>query len=166
MGKMPDNLAMEHFARESNLIEGILARPTEDTVDAHTRLLGCKAMTVEAVEAFVDAVEPGAGLRRRRGMDVTVGGHQPIPGGELVEHTLIGLLDRANRGTIGRHEFYLRYEHLHPFMDCNGRSGRAVWAWMFKRGMDEVPTSFLHEFHRDALAAFDRERAAGMEVYL
>lgn len=41
---------------------------------------------------------------------------------------------------------------LHPFMDGNGRTGRAVWAWAMQRdGQDPFALSFLHRFYYQTL---------------
>jgi Fic family protein len=145
--------ALETFVAESNQIEGI-HRVTGYEVDAHAVLLSLSTLTIEAVEGFVRDVA-AAPLRDKPGMNVRVGSHVPPPGGpeirEQLEGFLWGLSQPANYTPYSAHVWY---ESLHPFMDGNGRSGRAVWAWyMRKLNLDPFALPFLHRFYYQALDA-------------
>ncbi|MCB7127926.1 MAG: Fic family protein [Candidatus Brocadiales bacterium] len=116
------------FVRESNRIEGILRYPTNVEIVAHEWFLEAAVITVPILEEFVSAVQPGAILRRKIGLNVRVGDHIPPSGGPQIEPCLETILrDAAAQGAYGTH---IDYEDLHPFTDGNGRSGRALWLWM------------------------------------
>ena len=143
---MPDR-ALIDFVRESNRIEGIHRDPTDAELQAHIDFLAGD-ISVEALERFVDVVQPGAELRRKRGMNVSVGNHIAPFGGPEIEPTLRFLL-AAPWSTWRRH---VEYETLHPFMDGNGRSGRVLWLHDMG-GLDLAPLGFLHHFYYQTLAS-------------
>lgn len=161
-------LNLHDFVAESNRIEGI---PDVDEVDveAHTRLLACSTLRVEDLCEFVRAVTgervevgqvgrsvarsgAGAELRERPGMNVRVGAHFPPQGGPMIHADLAALLGDVLGGVLDPFQAHVRYETLHPFMDGNGRSGRALWAWQMRRdGRDPFRLGFLHAFYYQAL---------------
>lgn len=145
--------ALNRFIEESNRIEGI-ERPVEEyELEAHRRLLACDFMGNQAVEDFVFDI-CGKRIRDAVGMDVMVGGHLPPPGGPKIADDLGELLREINGRALTPYEAHVRYETLHPFMDGNGRSGRAIWAWMTLRsGRDPYGLPFLHSFYYEALDA-------------
>ena len=161
------------FVRESNRIEGIQRAPTRTELRAHTTLLACDTLTVDALRAFVAAVQPGAILRDRVGLDVQVGrgAHAYVapPGGADVARQLETLLAPLSApltpfGAFGSYDAayaaHLAYESLHPFTDGNGRSGRAVWLWCVG-GIARAPLGFLHHWYYASLRdAQTRARSA------
>lgn len=141
------------FLTESLRIEGIMRPPLPDEVAATEKFLALQALTVEDVSALVTAYQKGAALRSKTGMDVQVGNHRPPRGGPNIAKKLAGLLENA----IGKDAWatHIEYERLHPFMDGNGRSGRAIWAWQrLKRG-HRIPKSFLHMWYYETLDGAD-----------
>ena len=47
---------------------------------------------------------------------------------------------------------HVEYETLHPFTDCNGRSGRMIWLWqMLKQDRLVAGLSFLHSWYYSSL---------------
>jgi Fic family protein len=61
-------------------------------------------------------------------------------------------LPGIERGDLSPFAAHVRYEHLHPFTDGNGRSGRAIWAWqMLYQGRGEIPLGFLHHFYYQSI---------------
>lgn len=133
------------FVRESNRIEGILRNPSYDEIVAHREFLSAPP-TVARLERFVSVVQPGAELRRNDGMNVRVGNHIAPPGGANIERILQNILDSRSTPFMRHHA----YETLHPFMDGNGRSGRALWLWDMG-GIEQAPLGFLHHFYYQTL---------------
>ena len=135
------------FISESNRIEGIMREPSRAELEITEWFLDIKPLTVAHIEQLVDVYEPGAKLRRKHGMDVIVGMHVPPRGGPGIEESLRQLLSAG----LSPYATHLAYEHLHPFMDGNGRSGRALW---LRQMGGDVPLGFLHTFYYQTLAAF------------
>jgi hypothetical protein len=143
---------MFDFVTESNRIEGILRDPTDAELHATVDLVALPVLSVGSLNAFVAVVQPGAALRNRFGMDVRVGNHYPPRGGPEIEEKLVVLLEDITRGRLTPFEAHVRYETLHPYMDGNGRSGRAVWYWQ----MRHAPLGFLHTFYYQTLSVVGR----------
>jgi hypothetical protein len=143
-----------HFVRESNDIEGIFRVPFEWEVAAHHLVLDAPELTVDHLEEFVAAVQPGARLRDRPGMNVSVGRHIAPMGGPEIRIRLRKLLRQATAPDATPFHIYCEYENLHPFTDGNGRSGRALWLRLMG-GPERAPLGFLRSFHYQALAARD-----------
>ena len=144
--------SLRDFVTESNRIEGIHRPPTDAEINVHEWFFGLEAISIRDLERFVETVA-GAGLRNREGMNVRVGRHVPEPGGRGIEVGLEEVLRRV-RYDPSPWNTHVAYEKLHPFMDGNGRSGRALWAWMrLKEGRDPFALGFLHSAYYEALEA-------------
>lgn len=162
-------LTIDAFQAESNKIEGIHVVRIEE---------------VSALDAFLDLPEiriadlcnyanvcagERAVLRQSPGMDVQVGDHVAPKGGDNIPYLLRNLLDKVNNvggkysdGLRSPYTIHHEYESLHPFIDGNGRSGRALWAWQMIRSYYAHPESlyfealslgFLHSFYYQTLSA-------------
>jgi hypothetical protein len=114
------------FIRGSNRIEGILLDPTEDEIAAHEQLLGLAQLTPTTIGDFQAIIAPGMPIRRHEGMDVRVGNHIAPEGGPDIPRQLQRILDKANRASDGPWSVHIAFETLHPYMDGNGRTGRAI----------------------------------------
>ena len=141
------------FIAESNRIEGIKRLPTKAEAEEMKRFMMCPKVTVEEMQRFVAVYEPGARLRDKPGRDVQISTYRPPEGGIYIRYRLSELLrelGRVNSREVANREAYhthVQYERLHPFTDCNGRSGRMLWAWQ----MQAFPLGFLHAFYYQAL---------------
>ena len=161
---MIDLEAVAKFVRESNAIEGITRPPRVAEVEAHEHLLELDVLKVADLERFVETCQPGARLRERKGMDVRVANHIPPLGGPAVRRGLEDILTTANSlrfpgldaETRRIFEVHLRYETLHPFMDGNGRSGRALLLWQLGRPPRGI--SFLHWWYYKSLDFYGGRR--------
>jgi hypothetical protein len=146
-----------NFIIESNRIEGIDRDPSKTEYQAHTTFLAGD-VGIEPLKVFVGAVAPGNSLRTEPGLNVRVGRHMAPEGGPQIGRALADLNARIVTGMIDAHDAYCAYEHLHPFTDGNGRSGRAIWLWMMERQIDRPhrELGFLQCFHYQTLEAHDR----------
>jgi hypothetical protein len=143
---------LERFVVESNLIEGIKGfRPSE--LEAAQEFLDSEP-SISELQKFVGVCEPGAVLRDRPGLNVRVGSHLPPQGGPDIRADLVGLLKGARSKTSDPYATHIAYETLHPFTDCNGRSGRILWAWQMVNQVDELglDLGFLHRWYYQTLS--------------
>ena len=137
------------FILESNKIEGITGF-TERDIRSHEDLLNEPKLTAECVVTFVARVAE-AEVRSQPGMDVYIGNYYPPKGGPKIWSQLVTLCQIANGGNISPYNLHREYESLHPFMDGNGRSGRAIWAWMMVQKGRLHNSSFLHAWYYQSL---------------
>jgi len=141
------------FVKESNRIEGILGKPSDRQVEAIYNFTLLPEVTVADLETLVAVIEPGTVLRDHSTQSVRIGGRF-LDGGPEIRQQLEDLL--RERDAYIQH---VGYELLHPFMDCNGRSGRALW--LHRMGHGVLLRGFLHTFYYQTLDC----RAQYSELY-
>lgn len=150
-------LTNEHiwnFVTESNKIEAITRPPTEGELSVTEWFIHEGNWSVDHIAQFVQVCQPGARIRQFPNMNVQVGNHVPPRGGPEILKELLSLLSDIEKGVLTPYEAHVRYETIHPFMDGNGRSGRAVWAkHMLEWGQDGFwpERGFLHTFYYQSL---------------
>ena len=150
---------VRRLLEESNMIEGITRSITDEDVEIAIQFLKREVITSGDVCSFVGYFQPDAKLRNAVGLDVWVGDHFPPRGGPEINDMLDVLLSRLYiRDADGKfpspHDIHCQYERLHPFTDCNGRSGRIIWAWQLLHYTGDLPeVDFLHWWYYQSLSA-------------
>jgi Fic family protein len=105
-------------------------------------------LDLAAVTEFQAIITPGKPLRSA---NVRVGSYTAPQGGPSVVRELADILSLANNSISAWH-FHVSFERLHPFMDGNGRTGRAIWAGqMQKIELEPFALPFLHRFYYQTL---------------
>ena len=144
------------FVNESNKIEGITREPTSGEILATQDFISLQTITIPDLERLVAVYTfkslPRGVLRDRLGTDVRVGSWAAPRGGPEIRNRLEEFLSILNNERKPRTAYatHQEYEHLHPFTDGNGRSGRAIWLWQMS---GVAPLGFLHTFYYQTLAA-------------
>jgi len=109
-----------------------------------------------------------------RTISVRVGRHFPPAAGD-VSGLMFELLDWWNRKSVELSPvlssaiLHYRFEHIHPFADGNGRSGRALALWeLYRRGFDSHQIFSVDEYYWEDrpgyYAALDAVRLAGEDL--
>lgn len=153
-----DELDLYKFAVESNEIERYYDESRHDHHHlALKEFLQLKEIAISSLQKFVGSIEIGAVLRTEHWHKVKIGGRRaPLPkvSAGLLQELLNKINLKPNNKTISPFEAHAEYEYIHPFMDGNGRSGRAIWLWMMLRiySWESVFSySFLQQYYCQSL---------------
>ena len=142
---------MQKFIYESNAIEGIYRAPSALEVSSFRIFMEMPELTFDDVLVLQAVFAPAKPLRSEPYMNVRVGDHIAPPGGIAIPLRLKEIIADANAGD-NPWQTHVDFESLHPFIDGNGRTGRAIWAWHMQRlGRDPFNLSFLHRFYYQTL---------------
>ncbi len=149
---------VEYFVKESWRIEQIF--PTEAELAQvkadHLWFLDRKRLTLANVMKLAARFGSRNLIRDRFDMNVRVGRHIAPQGGPNITSALQSLLMEIEGG-LSAFEGHRRFERLHPFMDGNGRTGRAIWLWTHKRNLNPqsfmvlLRRGFLHSWYYETL---------------
>lgn len=155
---MKINKLIDKFIKESNMIEGITSYHAEDLFKLHVAFFDLPSITLADICNFVNRVAGHtAVLRDQVGLNVTVGDHKPMLGGPRLRAVLQTQVEDINWCRYSPFDLHNRFAHLHPFMDGNGRTARAIWArqMVMYYGYD-FKQSFLHTYYYQALSSADK----------
>ena len=120
--------AIWDFATESNIIEGITsAKARMNMVHALGWFLKIRELALDEVVKFALELGPKCVLRDKLGMNVKVNGYYPVLGDPLMSTRINDLIFNMGRSDYTPFVVHCEFEKLHPFMDGNGRTGRAMW---------------------------------------
>lgn len=150
-------MSLTDFIKESNRIEGIVRPIGKIEIEFYERFLALDELTVNDVADLVKKI-CNAKIRFHSGMNVRVGDHRPPPGGSDIPKRLDDILIKINANSITPYKAHHLYETLHPFMDGNGRSGRAIWLWHTAKhhgcGYEDIirRIGFLHRWYYQSLS--------------
>ncbi len=153
---------LNNLIEESNSIEGIYSYGREEQYEAYINFLNLDKITIEDIVSFAKRLNETSftssslrvpEFRDKKGMDVTVGKHKPIEGGSHVIDMMKLLLNRINMQNDSMYAFrlHMEYEHIHPLTDGNGRTGRAIWAWLMIKDDYDFGLGFLHKWYYQSL---------------
>jgi hypothetical protein len=145
------------FQKESNAIEGIM-EVKQSQIQALYDFVMLDKITVEDLCKLAKSLQPRKSkkhpnlkpplLRDKRGRNVSVGNYTPPFGGSHIRNELEVIL-KSNWDSF---KIHVSYEMLHPFTDCNGRTGRAIWLWKRRQELQKTPTLlFLQSFYYQTL---------------
>lgn len=148
-----------HHIQQSNLIEGV------DDIDEDIRSLEAWAFIIhqkKLTHANIMALHRMIMLKQlsdneaghMRKVPVMVGGRL-CPSPYLAEQMLNNwILDMANWRALGTKAMHIRFEHIHPFVDGNGRTGRMLM-WWHERMLGLEPTLIKYSKREDYYKWFE-----------
>ena len=139
-----------YFAKESNEIENI--HDVMEHMDHYERLKDFVEIEYLQTDHLVTFNRKAGAPRACHGMNVMVGNHVPPAGGPTIIPRLAEIVDLANNEE-DPYVVHHRFETLHPFMDGNGRTGRALWLWqMWNQHGYTGRLGFLHQWYYQSLS--------------
>lgn len=146
------------FAEESNNIERIYNYEAHLIhEDALREFINLPAISIGDLTNFVSKIQPNAYLRTAPHHRVMIGGRE-APSAAASMQLLDYLIKDVNEEKVTPWEAHTRYEMAHPFIDGNGRSGRALWLWMMVDLEDwHGQFSFLQAYYYQTLSYYSNK---------
>ena len=144
-------------------------------VEKHARKKAIRHEDVfELHRILADSVMDQGRAGSYRTISVRVGKHVP-PAAADVSGLMFELLEWWNKKSVALSPvlssaiLHYRFEHIHPFADGNGRTGRALALWeLYRRGFDSHHIFSVDEYYWEDrpgyYAALDAVRVAGEEL--
>lgn len=140
-----------NFLNESNGIEGILQPPTKEQLKAAENFLALDEIQIADVSNIVNIFEPEAKLRNQFGWNIIVGDYVAPDGGPEIASELYTILANVNGNFFHPISNHKDFQNLHPYTDCNGRSGRLLWLWQMQKFDFQIYGTFLKTFYYQTL---------------
>lgn len=147
----------EHvFLRESNAIEGVYDELSlEQAKRAWVYLTNHKSLTEKRIlithKILMDGKLPPAQCGAWRTCDVWIGGRQGARW-QSVPHLMSEWIKKANKIRISEiRSSHVEFEHIHPFIDGNGRMGRILMNWqrkMYGLNLEIIYEDKKHEYYK------------------
>lgn len=154
------------FVKESFQIEGIDL--TDETLDSYTeKHIDFTLLTNLELKDLINlhsSLGINGGLRENFRDDVRIRNYTPPLGGSLIrsylENYLLSLPD------LTPYQAHFDFVNLHPFLDGNGRLGRAIWLWKmtFGRTTWDYYNSFLQTWYYQSLDAHSDKNRLHIEI--
>lgn len=144
-------------------------------VEKHARKKAIRHQDIFALHRLLaDAVMDQGEAGRYRTIAVRVGRHRP-PAADEVSGLMFELLEWWNQKSVELSPvlssaiLHYQFEHIHPFADGNGRTGRALALWeLYRRGFDSHHIFSVDEYYWEDrpgyYAALDAVRVAGEDL--
>ena len=143
---------LNQFAIESNEIERIYTGDRHEThLAALEWFMELELIHIEDLKKFVFWIEIGTTYRAESKVDRFIQGRL-VMDWKKVHQRLLKVIQDGNAGLYHPNKNHRTYEHIHPFSDGNGRSGRALWLWEMHRFLDyDGRYGFLQMYYYETL---------------
>lgn len=139
---------LNQFAEESNNIERITLSLAHKKLETSLKwFIALESLSLESIQKFALELSPKCVIRDAPGMDVRIEGFKPLSGGDRVRTVLCNLI----KFSYDPYYTHRGFETLHPFMDGNGRTGRAIWLWQMLDTNQPISGGFLRTWYYQTL---------------
>lgn len=150
-------MRLDKFCDESNRIEGETKHEYSDVLALETILKAEKLTEAVLLEAHKQYAEKSELKPDERGayrkIQVYVGRYVP-PKPSEVQKLMDDYLLFYGTQMVDSYRAHCMFEQLHPFVDFNGRTGRALWLRLAILEGYDCSLGFLHKFYYQTLTAF------------